>query len=51
MDGMGCAAAVDRPSSSLGHEETRPVNLTASLDRKPMRQPQNMTLKLSRPMA
>lgn len=51
MDGMGRAAAVDRPSSGLGHEETRPVNLTASCDRKPMRQPQNMALKPFRPMA
>jgi hypothetical protein len=51
MDGMGCAPAVDRPSSGLGNEETRPVNLTASHDRKPMRQPQNMTFELFRPMA
>ena len=41
MDRMGCASAMDRPSSGLGNEETRPVNLTAPRDRKPMRQPQN----------
>lgn len=51
MDGMGCASAVDRPSSSLGNEETRPVNLTASRDRKPMRHLQNMAFELFRPMA
>jgi hypothetical protein len=31
MDRMGCAAPMDRPSSSLGYEETRAVNLTASV--------------------
>ncbi len=31
MGGVGCASAVDRPSSGLGYEETRIVNLTASV--------------------
>lgn len=51
MDRMGCAPAVDRPYSGLGKEETRHVTLTASRDRKPMRQPQNMVFELFRPMA
>jgi hypothetical protein len=51
MDGMGCAPAVDGPSSGLGDEEAGPVKLTASRDRKPMRQPQNMAFELFRPMA
>jgi hypothetical protein len=46
MDGMGCASAVDRPSSGLGQEETRPVTLTASHDRKPMRQQPTVTFEL-----
>jgi hypothetical protein len=29
MDGMGCAPPVDWPSSGLGYEDTRSVNLTA----------------------
>jgi hypothetical protein len=45
MDGMGCAPAVDRPSSGLGNEENRFAILTASRDRKPMRQPQNMAFE------
>lgn len=45
MDGMGCAPAVDRPSSGLGKEETRSVTLTAFRDRKPMRQPQTMAFE------
>ena len=31
MDGMGCAPAMDRPSSGLGYEENRAINLTASV--------------------
>jgi hypothetical protein len=31
MEGMGRAPAVDRPSSGLGNEENRTVNLTASV--------------------
>ena len=31
MDGMGCAAPMDRPSSGVGHEENRALNLTASV--------------------
>jgi hypothetical protein len=48
MDGMGCTSAVDRPYSGLGKEETRPVTLTASRDRKPMRQLTTMTFELFR---
>ena len=51
MDGMGCAPAMDRPYPGLGKEETRPVTLTASRDRNPMRQLQNMAFELFRPMA
>ena len=31
MERMGCATGVDRPSSRLGYEEGRDVNLTASV--------------------
>ena len=48
MDGMGCAPAMDRPYPGLGKEETRPVTLTASRDRKPMRQLSTMTFELFR---
>ena len=51
MDGMGRAAAVDRPCSGLGKEETRPIPLTVSRERKPMRQLPSMMFELFRPMA
>ena len=31
MERMGCAPAMDRPSSALGYEENRAVNLTESV--------------------